>query len=327
MQFFSSLILALVLVFSSVSDIRAETSAEFESWLEDLRIEARAAGISQKIVDAALREIKEPLPRVVDLDRKQPESTQSLEDYVAARASQKRIANGRTMMKRYPTWLGRIEEDYAVQRRFLVALWGIESNYGDNMGSFSVIQSLATLAYDQRRGPYFRKELLNALRILDADHIPLKQMKGSWAGAMGQGQFMPSSFLRCAVDADGNGRIDIWDSVPDVLGSAANYLALAGWKNDQTWGRPVKLPKDFDFSLAGLENRRSLAQWQSLGVRRTNGAALPRRDLDASVIAPDGPEGSAYLVYDNFRKLLSWNRSISFAVAVGVLSDRVAGQK
>lgn len=326
MQWFSSLVLITILVF--FAPLRAEaTENAFADWIENLRTEALAAGISQKTFETALADIKEPLPRVVDLDRKQPESLQTLENYVEVRVSEKRIANGRKMMNRYSSWLGRVEQKYAVQRRFLLALWGIETSYGENTGSFSVIHSLVTLAYDERRGPYFRKELLDALRILDAGHISMARMKGSWAGAMGQCQFMPSSFLRCAVDADGDGRIDIWNSVPDVLASTANYLARAGWKNDQTWGRPVRLPENFDFSLVGLQTRLPLSKWQTLGVSRSNGSALPGRDIEASIIAPDGPEGPAYLVYDNFRALLSWNRSISFAVAVGLLSDRVADIK
>ncbi len=329
MKFLSSLVLMITWVCCLLAP-GAQAQArekEFATWLEKLRVEARSAGISQETLEAALAEIKGPLPRVIDLDRKQPEAIQSLEDYVATRVSEKRIVHGRRMMSRYPTWLGRVERNYGVQRRFLVALWGIETNYGEHSGSFPVIQSLVTLAYDERRGAYFRKELLDALRILDAGHIPLRRMKGSWAGAMGQCQFMPSSFRRYAVDADGDRRIDLWNSVPDVLASAANYLARSGWQDDQTWGRPVRLPENFDFSLAGLETRLPLSRWQSLGVRRSNGSALPRRDLDASLIVPDGPDGPAYLVYDNFRVLLTWNRSNSFAVAVGTLSDRVAAHR
>jgi membrane-bound lytic murein transglycosylase B len=323
MQWFSSLVLIVTLVF--LAPVRSEaTENAFAVWLENLRSEALAAGISPTTLDTALADIEEPLPRVIDLDRKQPESLQTLESYVAARVSETRIATGRKMMKRYSSWLGRVEQKSAVQRRFLVALWGIETNYGAQTGRFSVVHSLVTLAYDERRGPYFRKELLAALRILDAGHIPFERMRGSWAGAMGQCQFMPTSFLSYAVDGDGDGRIDIWNSVPDVLASSANYLARAGWKNDQTWGRPVKLPQSFDVSLAGLQTRLPLARWQALGVRSSNGSALPGRGLEASLLIPDGPEGSAYLVYDNFRALLTWNRSISFAVAVGLLSDRVA---
>jgi membrane-bound lytic murein transglycosylase B len=303
-----------------------DTEAEFAVWLESLRVEARSAGVSQETLEAALTDVKGPLPRVIDLDRNQPEVTQSLQDYVAARVSEKRIANGRRMLRRYPAWLGRVERKYGVQRRFIVALWGIETSYGEHSGSFPVIHSLVTLAHDRRRSSYFRKELLDALHILDLGHIRLKRMKGSWAGAMGQCQFMPSSFRRYATDANGDGRIDIWNSVPDVLASTANYLKQAGWQDDQTWGRPVTLPGKFDFSLVGLETRLPLSRWQSLGVRRSNGSALPRRDLDASLIMPDGPGGSAYLVYDNFRVLLSWNKSNVFAVAVGILSDRIAAK-
>jgi len=300
-----------------------EPEKDFPTWLNGLRVEALDSGISRETVEKALSNIEAPLPRIVTLDRNQPEFTQSLEDYVSDRVNKKRIDGGREMMSRYPTWLGKIEREYGVQRRFLVALWGIESNYGTNTGELPVFQSLATLAYDGRRSDYFRREFINALHILDDGLIPLKYLKGSWAGAMGQCQFMPSSYRRFAVDATGEGYIDPWTTVPDVLASTANYLARAGWKNDQTWGRPVKLPKNFDTSLAGLDTRLPLSRWQAMGVRRSNGRALPRRDLKASLILPDGPGGPAYLVYDNFRALLSWNRSHKFAVAVGTLSDRV----
>lgn len=307
----------------------AEEDPRFRIWLDSLRQEALGAGISQSVLDAALANLTGPLPRVLELDRRQPESTQSLADYLTTRLSDKRIANGRNMLSEYPTWLARVEAEYGVSRRIIVALWGIESNYGKNTGGFAVVPALATLAYDGRRGEYFRKELLEALRILDAGHIPLEQMNGSWAGAMGQCQFMPSSFRRFAVDGNGDGRRDIWTSVPDVLASTANYLKQAGWQQGQTWGRPVRLPKNFDTSRIGLNTRLPLSRWQALGVRQTNGSALPGRTLQASLIRPDGPGTQAYLVYDNFRVLLAWNKSSAFAVAVGTLSDRLvtkAGQ-
>ena len=299
---------------------------EFSAWLAQLRADARAAGISQQTLDAALTGIQAPEPRVISLDQSQPETIQSLQEYVAARVTDRRIAEGRRMLLQYAAWLGRVEDRYRVQRRFIVALWGIESNYGRHTGTFPVIQALVTLAYDDRRGSYFRKELLTALQILDAGHVTLPRMQGSWAGAMGPFQFMPSSFQHYAVDADGDGRINIWDSVPDALASAANYLAAAGWRNDETWGREVRLPENFDASLAGLENRLPLARWQELGVRRANGRALPQRDLEASLILPDGRNGPAFLVYGNFRALLRWNRSVSFAVAVGMLADRLGAE-
>ncbi|ALC15195.1 lytic murein transglycosylase [Desulfuromonas soudanensis] len=310
---------------SGAPALGAESS--FAVWLDELRTEAISSGISPETVEAALTDIEEPLPRVIELDRTQPESTQTLEDYVADRVNEKRIVNGSRMLSRYPTWLGRVERKYGVRRRFIVALWGIESSYGEHAGGYPVIRSLVTLAHDGRRSAYFRRELLDALRILDAGHISLKDLKGSWAGAMGQCQFMPSSFLRYAVDADGDGRIDIWSSVPDVLASTANYLARVGWQDGLTWGRPVLVPERFDLNLTGLEKSLPLRGWQALGVRRQNGKALPRRDLDASLILPEGPGGPAYLVYANFRALLAWNRSKAFAVAVGTLSDRLAAQQ
>lgn len=286
-------------------------------------MEARAAGISEATLQTALATVAQPLPRVLELDRRQPESTQSLEDYLASRVSATRIANGRDRLREYPTWLGRIERKYQVPRRVIVALWGMESNYGATMGSFPVIPALVTLAYDGRRSEFFRQELFHALRILDAGHISLRQMQGSWAGAMGQCQFMPSSFERFAVDANGDGRRDIWTSVPDVLASTANYLRRAGWQQGQTWGRPVKLPKGLDRSRLGLKTRMPLARWRALGVRQPNGAALPGRTLRASLIQPDGPGTQAFLVYDNFRVILAWNNSQAFALAVGTLSDHL----
>ncbi len=329
MKNFNRLVLmCLCLCALSVHAVQAqEVSQGFAAWLEQLRADARSAGISSETLDLALAGIKEPQQQVLERDKTQPEMTQSLEDYVATRVSRERIAEGRRVLRRYQTWLGRIERQYGVQKRFIVALWGIESSYDRHTGSHPVIPALVTLAYDVRRGDYFRKELLDALHILEAKHIPLSQMQGSWAGAMGLFQFMPSSFRHYAVDADGDGRIDIWNSIPDALASAANYLAEAGWQYDQTWGRPVRLPKSFDYSLVGLETRLSLSRWQALGVRRSNGRSLPRRDMQASLIVPDGPGGPAYLVYSNFRALRRWNRSNAFAVAVGTLADSYAPQK
>jgi len=297
----------------------------FASWLDQFKIEALREEISRKTLETAFAEVTGPLPEIVERDRRQPEFTQSLKDYVAARVNDNRIRSGRKMLHQYRTWLGKIERKYGVQRRFIVALWGIESNYGEYTGTYPVIQSLMTLAYDGRRSGYFRKELIEALQLIDNGTVPHQNMRGSWAGAMGQCQFMPSSFRRYAVDADHNGSINIWSSVPDVLGSTANYLAKAGWRDDQTWGRMVRLPKRFDYSLVGLETRLPLSSWQSLGVRRTNGHALPKSDMEASLVMPEGAGGPAYLVYDNFRALLSWNRSNLFALAVASLSDQFKG--
>jgi len=314
-------IIAVFFFFPS-SSLAKDSGATFSAWMDQFRTEAVNTGISQQTLDIALLNINAPNPKVIVLDRKQPESLQTLEAYLRARINKARIRTGRKMMQLYPTWLGLIGREYGVQGRFLVALWGIESSYGKYIGTFPVIPSLVTLAYDGRRSNYFRKELFDALHLIDDGSLPYKRMQGSWAGAMGQCQFMPSSFRLYAVDADHSGSINIWASVPDVLGSAANYLARAGWKNDQTWGREVKLPQNFDYSQVGLNVRFHLSRWQALGVRRNNGYPLPTRDLEASLIMPDGTGGSAYLVYDNFRVLMSWNKSKLFALAVGKLSDQ-----
>ena len=192
-------------------------------------------------------------------------------------------------------------------------------------GGFRVIHALASLAYDGRRSTYFRGELLNALHIVDQGHIAPEDMMGSWAGAMGQAQFMPSTFLNFAVDYDGDGRLDIWHSRPDVFASAANYLAKSGWRDDITWGRAVRLPPGFDRSLIGLETVKTLPEWQAAGVRRADGTALPKRPLRASLIEAEEGKGPAFLVYDNYRALLKWNRSTFFALAVGYLADKMRG--
>ncbi|MBE0502387.1 MAG: lytic murein transglycosylase [Desulfuromonadales bacterium] len=314
------LLLSFLLLLASPA-LAEETLPDFAAWLDLLRTDALVAGISQQTLDAALAGLKAPEPKVLKLDQKQPEQKATLHDYVTNRVTPLRLDEGRVMLQRYATELDRIEREYRVQKRFIVALWGLESSYGRNAGKSPVIVSLVTLAYDERRSHYFRRELLEALKILDAGHVSLADLKGSWAGAMGPFQFMPSSYRHYAVDGDGDGRIDIWGSVPDALASAANYLQQARWKHDQTWGRPVKLPADLDLSLSGLDTRLPLARWQELGVRRSNGQALPQRNLHAALIIPDGKAAPAYLVYDNFRALRRWNKSNAFAVTVGTLAD------
>ena len=213
-----------------------------------------------------------------------------------------------------------------MQPRFIVALWGIETDFGRYLGGFPVIPALASLAYDGRRSTYFRKELFNALTVIDQGHIAAKDMMGSWAGAMGQNQFMPSSFLRYAVDYDGDGRRDIWGTHADIFASSANYLSKVGWRGDQTWGRRIRLPGGFDRALVGLKVRKGLRDWQNLGVRRPDGRDLPTRNLRSSILQLGGVNGSAYVVYDNFHAILRWNRSNLFATAVGILADRIGGR-
>ncbi|MFA7429438.1 MAG: lytic murein transglycosylase [Rhodospirillaceae bacterium] len=297
----------------------------FQAWLDDLRTEARAKGIGPATVDAALSGIQ-PIPKVIEYDRRQPEFSQTYWTYLDRAVNAQRIQKGQEMLRRHTALLGEIERQYGVQPRFLVAFWGLETNFGANFGGFPVITALATLAFDERRSAFFRAELLDALAIVDAGHIPADRMVGSWAGAMGHLQFMPSTFRRHAVDRTGDGRADIWGSLPDVFASAANYLSAEGWKGDQTWGREVRLPAGFDLDNAAMTVRKSLADWAALGVRRADGGPLTVVEgMEASVVLPAGVRGPAFLVYENFRVTMKWNRSILYAVAVGHLADRLAG--
>ncbi len=312
-----SMVVALAL-----APTHASTGRDFSQWLQGIRHEAVAQHISKTTLDTALGDLA-PIPRVIELDRQQPESTLSFEQYLQRVVPASRVAKGRARLAENRPLLDAIGRTYGVQPRFIVALWGVESDFGRHTGSYPVVAALATLAHDGRRSAYFRKELLHALHILDEGHITPAEMQGSWAGAMGQNQFMPSSFRRYAVDYDGDGRRDIWGSRGDVLASAANYLSHCGWRDDLTWGREVRLPGNLDRRLIGLDAGRSLGRWQRLGVRRLNGGDLPRRGLRASVVQPDGLGGRAFLVYDNYQALLKWNRSTFFATAVGLLADQL----
>ena len=302
-----------------------QTGSSFDSWLKELRHEARSNGISVATLDAALSGVT-PLRLVLDSQRRQPEQRLRLESYLERVVPQERVRAGEDRSRASHQLLQDIGVRYGVQPRFLVALWGVESDYGRNQGTVPTVASLATLAYGGRRQAYFRRELLEALTILDRHELEVPRMVGSWAGAMGQCQFMPSNFLRIAVDYDGDGRRDIWSTEADVLASIANFLSRLGWKDDQTWGREVLLPSDFDARLVAPDVRLKLGRWQILGVRRADGRNLPTRDLSATIITPDGPRGRAFVVYGNFECLLRWNRSTHFALAVGHLANRLRQQ-
>jgi membrane-bound lytic murein transglycosylase B len=302
----------------------ARSDSDFQTWLAALRAEAEAQGISAETLDRALSGV-EPIERVIELDRRQPEFTQTFWHYLDQRISEQRIERGHAMLAEHQALFQEVGERYGVQPRFLAAFWGLESNYGSYTGDHRVIDALVTLAYDPRRGDFFRTQLIDALKIIDEGHIAPETMMGSWAGAMGHVQFIPSTFRNYAVDQDGDGRRDIWQSLPDALGSAANFLTEIGWDATKTWGREVRLPAGFDWELAGLERRKMLAEWQALGVRKIDGRSLPAVDLEASLVAPGGHKGPAFLVYQNFRVILNWNRSVTYAIAVGHLADRLAG--
>jgi membrane-bound lytic murein transglycosylase B len=302
---------------------RAQDAA-FDIWLDGVRRDAVAAGVSQATIEAALSGLT-PIERVLELDRRQPEFTQTFWSYLDRAVTPGRVERGRALMAEHADLLRRIRRRYNVQPDYLVAFWGLESNFGKYTGGFSVIAALATLAYDARRGAFFRAQLLDALRIIDQGHISASKMEGSWAGAMGQLQFIPSTFVNYAVDFDGDGRRNIWTDLPDVFASAANYLSSIGWRGDERWGREVRLPANFDWKLAGLKLRKPLEEWRRLGIRRADGGALPVADISGAIVAPGGHKGPAFLVYGNFDKILNWNRSLLYAIAVGHLADRIAG--
>ncbi len=313
----------LIVVGLSMGLVCNSNAEEFSTWLDKLKTEAKLQGISQKTIDSSLIGIK-PIPRVIQLDRKQPEFTLTFADYLKRVVSDRRIRIGKSQLKEHKELLGEISSKYGVQSRYIVALWGIETDFGRITGGFPVISSLATLAYDGRRSKFFRKELLLALKIIDGGHILAKDMIGSWAGAMGQNQFMPSSFHAYAVDYDNDGSKDIWKTLPDIFASIANYLSKSGWRSDQTWGRAVSLPKKFPHKFLGRKLKKPLSEWQKLGVRRLSGQDLPKRNLLSSIIRPErGHIGPAFAIYNNYDVILKWNRSNYFATAVGILSDKI----
>lgn len=297
---------------------------KLETWVVKFKEDAVRKGISETLVDEALKDFK-PIPRIIELDRKQPEGTMTFAKYKKRVINDARIAQGRRLYKKHKTLLDKTAKEYGVPAQYIVALWGIETSYGNNTGGFGVVPALATLAYDGRRSKFFRSELMNALKIIDAGHITHKKMKGSWAGAMGQNQFMPSSFNAYAIDGNNDGRRDIWNSLPDVFASTANYLSKSGWKEDQLWGRRISLPKKFSKDMIGFKTKYDLATWKKLGISLPNGNAISVvAGMKASVVAPDGLSGPAYLAYDNYRVIMKWNKSTYFATSVGLLADKIA---
>lgn len=295
----------------------------FSTWLNGFKEDAARQGISQNTINTALSNIQ-PIQRVIDLDRKQPEGKKTFAQYREMIVHPSRIKKGREFIQAYARELQMVEQKYGVAPQYVIALWGIETNYGSNTGGFKVVPALATLAWEGRRRDFFTKELINALKIIDAGHISAGNMKGSWAGAMGQNQFMPSSFNAYAVDHNGDGRRDIWGTEIDVFASTANYLVKNGWKSGERWGRAVRLPQGFPASLEGRKIKKPITEWANMGVTTLSGGALPTENMMASIVAPDGVGGDAFLVYSNFHTIMDWNRSTYFATSVGLLADAIA---
>ena len=322
------------------TSVIAKTQAEFQTYLDALKQEAIAKGYDSQLIEQAFAgaSYKE---KIVSADKNQPEVKETLETYLPKRVPQWKIDRARKLYAENQDVLEKVAKDFGVQARFIVAIWGLESNFGAIQGGHNVISSLVTLAFDGRRETMYKKQLWAALDILKSGHITLDKFKGSWAGAMGQTQFMPTSFNAYAVDYNNDGRKDIWTTKEDAFASIANYLKQEGWNDSLTWGRQVKLPKNFDSKyvlVRGTKTRkqwlefwndseRSLAEWQALGVRRADGSDLPNVDVRAALVMPDDINGRMYLAYDNYKVFMHWNRSYYFATSVGYLSDRIGYPK
>ena len=336
------LLLLLAVIAVTVQPVSVQSAPErpadppvpFDRWLDELIREADHKGYNRQLIRETLVGL-EPLPRVIQADRSQAELTPGLDRYLSSRLTPAVVSRGRELMRQHRTVLGRIEREFKVQPRFVVAIWGLETRYGRVTGRTPIFRALATLAWEPRRADYFRGELFNALTMVQRGHIEAKAMTGSWAGAMGQPQFMPSSYLKYAVDFDRDGRRDIWKSVPDALASIANYLKAFDWRHDETWGREVRVSDaarariaaevtmrtEGCFAIRNMTERRDLEEWDEFGVRRADGSRLPRADVDASLVTTG--DDRTFLAYRNYEAILGYNCAHYYALSIAMLADRL----
>ncbi len=315
--------ISLPLLTAGANALAAEGEG-FASCLARLRPEAMAKGVSAATFDAHTAALTPDMAVIAFLDA-QPEFVTPIWDYLAALVDDERVADGRDMLARWQEVLGRVEGAYRVDPATVVAVWGVESNFGRNFGTRPLLTSLSTLSCYGRRQDYFRGEFFTTLKIIQEGHVAPERLTGSWAGAFGHTQFMPSTFMRLAVDFDGDGRRDLVDSVPDALASTANFLKRAGWRSDLPWGFEVALPKGFDTSVAGRRNKQPMQDWAARGIRRIDGSALPAGEIPAALLLPAGQGGPAFLVTRNFDALYSYNAAESYALAIAHLADRLRG--
>lgn len=309
----------------ATTQVSAQSEAEFQVWLTNFKQQAKSQGISQPTLDRAFADVRLN-QRVLELDQRQPEFTRTFWQYFEATVTDWRIKKGIELYEENRPLLDEVTQKYGIPGRFLVAFWGMETNYGGFTGNIPIIEALATLAYNPRRSEFFTNQLIYALRILDEGHIPFEQMKGSWAGAMGQTQFMPYNYLRYSVDGDNSGRKDLWNSLPDVFHSSGNFLNKLGWNKEENWGREVQLPTPFNYALADGSTRRSLSEWREMGITLADGRPVPNIDMQAALLMPSDYRGPVFLVYNNFFVIKRWNNSNSYALAVGHLADRLIGR-
>jgi len=300
------------------------TPADFEQCKARLKTMAKAEGIDGPTVDHVLDAVQYNA-RVIELDQRQPEFTRTFGNYYQLRVTSSRVALGRALLANHIDLLQRVRRQTGVPPHYLVAFWGLETNFGNIFGNMSVPDSLTTLACDPRRSEFFSAELMNALKIIEAGDIEVERMQGSWAGAMGHVQFMPSAYLNYAVDGDGDGRRDLWGSIPDAMFSAGNFLQHLGWEPGIRWGREVILPENFDYALANTGKTRPLSDWRALDITDVFGQPLAESDIATRLLVPAGHKGPAFVTYQNFDVIMGWNRSEYYALSVGRLADRIAG--
>jgi membrane-bound lytic murein transglycosylase B len=305
--------------------LRASANLSFNAWIEGFRPRALEAGIPAEVFDGAMEGVRYDTD-VVQRDRTQSEFTRTIWDYLDSAVSEDRVRNGREALGRHRAVLDRIEAHYGVEKEIVLAVWGLESAYGSFRGRTPTIAALATLAFDGRRAAFFEGELIAALRILASGDITPDRMTGSWAGAMGHTQFMPSSYLALAVDFDGDGRRDIWSDDPtDALASAAAYLAHHGWTRGQPWGVEVRVPRGFDYALTGERVKKPATDWASLGIRAADGSIVPDHG-PASILMPAGAQGAAFMIFPNFAVIERYNPADAYVIGIGHLADRIAGR-
>ena len=299
-------------------------SGDFRACLQGIKAEAVRQGVPAATADKAFQGLT-PDQKVIDLDNRQPEFSLTYAKYVGGTVSADRIVKGQQRMAQHRTLLDALQAEYGVTPQYIMAFWGIETNYGGYMGDFRVVRSVATLACMTKRTVFFSNETVQALRILDMNHMTSEQMRGSWAGAMGNMQFMPSTFTKWAVDRDGNGKIDIWNSLPDAFASAANFLRGIGFKPGLPSSEEVMLPQGFPLDQADSTIEKPVRAWTGLGVKKMGGGALPASDEPSSIILPAGYRGPAFILYPNFKAVMNWNRSTLYALSVGILARQIAG--
>ncbi len=328
-QSVSGLVLALCISTAACASVTSFAPKEYLCWLEELKSEMLQKGISKQTLEKVYaQDFYHPAPEVVKIDRKQIEFALTSTDYVNRVVSRRRVEEARKHYQELKSLFDDLEKKYGVPGVYLAAFWGVETNFGQNFGGFNTIASLTMLSYDTRRPKFFRSQLYEALKIIDTWDVDYTRMQGSWAGAMGHFQFMPSTFNAYAVDYTQDGKIDIWHSFEDAAASAANYLSSIGWKQSEPWGIEVSLPWNFDFSQTGRNKNKSVKEWKKLGLKNKDYSVIKLDDnIQGAVITPEGKKGKAYLVFNNFHIIMKWNRSENYALAIGILSDYISSNK